>query len=302
FEALQPDLGEGGLDLAGELGTRHPPLAQPKGHVLEDAHVRPERVLLEHHAEIALPRRHGVDGLVVHEDAPFVGRGEAREHPEEGGLAAAGRAEQRVELAGAYGQRDVLDRPRCSVALAHALHAHLGQANDRLILLHALTSFEPRPGPASPARSGTTLSPRPASTRETAPGGIQARRGVARTGPGEAAAILDEFTMPMAVPDARWAIAATDNGKTGAMHSTCRKRSTPKLRTPGGAARPARTTDEATRNQTMVRRSPTISPSRGAMNDPTAAAAPVTKSSRPPTSRVMEGGTPTRGRSWGRRP
>ena len=43
---------------------------------------------------------------------------------------------------------------------------------------------------------------------------------VARTGPRKAAAILDEFTMPMAVPDARWAIAATDNGKTGAMQST----------------------------------------------------------------------------------
>ncbi len=165
LETLEPDLGEGGFDLAPELGARDAPLAQSEGDVLEDGHVRPERVLLEDHAEIALPRRHRVDGLVVHEHAPFVRRGEAREHSEERGLAAAGGAEQRIELSGTYGQGHVLHRPRRPVALADVLHSHFGQADHRLVLLHALTSFEPRPGPESPARSGTTVSPRPASTR-----------------------------------------------------------------------------------------------------------------------------------------
>src|SRR5215470_1505926 len=94
-------------------------------------------------------------------------------------------------------------------------------------------------------------------------------------------------------------MAATERGKTGEMQSTWRNRIAPKLHAPGASARPATPTDEATRNQTMVRRSPTISPSRGAMKEPRAAAAPVAKRSRPPTSRVMGGLTPRRGRTWG---
>src|SRR5215468_6599492 len=230
---------------------------------------------------------------------PLVWCREAREHAQQRGLAAAGGAEQRVELAGTNGQRHVPHRPRVAVALPHLLHAHFRQADHRLARPHAARSLAAPRAPVSPARSGTTVRPRAARITYTAPGGIQASRVVARTGPRKAAAILDALTMPIAVPEARWAIPATERGNTGEMQSTCRKRTAPKLHAPGASARAASPSDEATRNHTMVRRSPTISPRRGAMKEPSAAAAPVAKSRRPPTSSIMGGLTPRRGRTWG---
>src|SRR5215510_9339873 len=89
---------------------------------------------------------------------------EARKHTKQRGLARAGRAEERVELAGADRERHVLHRPPVAVALAHLLHAHFGQADDRLVRLHARRSLA-APPLVSPARSGTTVRPRTASTR-----------------------------------------------------------------------------------------------------------------------------------------
>ena len=42
-----------------DFGRRQASLLQPESDVLRHAHVRPERVGLEHHAHIALPRRKG---------------------------------------------------------------------------------------------------------------------------------------------------------------------------------------------------------------------------------------------------
>src|SRR3989449_9426288 len=63
----------------------------------------------------------------VDQNAPAFGVNEAPEHSEERGLAAAGRADQRAELALAYRERDVverLDRPRAG-------HIPLGDVLDR---------------------------------------------------------------------------------------------------------------------------------------------------------------------------
>ena len=67
----------------------------------------------------------------------------------------------------------------------------------------------------------------------------------------KAAPIRAELTNPMASPDARCAIAATESGKTGAMQSTCRKRSTPKLHTSPATPSAATSTEEPRRNQIM---------------------------------------------------
>ncbi len=40
------------------LGARQTPLLQAEGDVARHRHMRPERVGLEHHADVALPRRH----------------------------------------------------------------------------------------------------------------------------------------------------------------------------------------------------------------------------------------------------
>ena len=150
-----------------ERSARDPALAEPERHVLEHREVRPERVVLEDHAEVALPRRDRVDDLVVDHDAAFVGGDEAGEQAQQGGLAAARRPQQGVELAGADRERDVPHRPVVAVALAHAFHAHFRQP-DQLLRAHDVS---PPPGVRSRDRrsmratSGTTARPSAASTR-----------------------------------------------------------------------------------------------------------------------------------------
>ena len=45
------------IDACGDLGLRQPADGQRKGDVLRDCHVREQRVVLEHHADLALVRR-----------------------------------------------------------------------------------------------------------------------------------------------------------------------------------------------------------------------------------------------------
>ena len=46
------------VDLAVDLGAREPAMAQRIGDVLAHRHVRPDRIGLEHHADVAQARRH----------------------------------------------------------------------------------------------------------------------------------------------------------------------------------------------------------------------------------------------------
>src|SRR5262249_29582168 len=74
--------------------------------VLEDGHVAPQRVVLEHHPHV--PR---VGGDVVHApviagDGPRVRPVEAGDRTEQGGVAAAGRTEEREERTGRDLERD----------------------------------------------------------------------------------------------------------------------------------------------------------------------------------------------------
>ena len=93
-----------------------------KGDVLEHRHVRPDRVGLEHHADAAVARRH-MDALVgvaydLVGDDDFSGLRtlKAGEAAQRRGLAAAGGAEQRDQLAGADAERDAVDRVHNHVA------------------------------------------------------------------------------------------------------------------------------------------------------------------------------------------
>ena len=72
---------------------------EAEADVLRHAHVRKQRVALEHDAEAALVRLGVRDVAAVERDAPARGLDEARDHLQRGGLAAAGRTEQRNELA-----------------------------------------------------------------------------------------------------------------------------------------------------------------------------------------------------------
>ena len=51
-----------------DVGLRHAAVAQAVGHVVVDAHVRIERVVLEHHGDVAVGRLHVVDDLAADAD------------------------------------------------------------------------------------------------------------------------------------------------------------------------------------------------------------------------------------------
>ena len=72
---------------------------QRKGHVVGNGHVRIERIVLEHHGDVALLRRETIDHLSA--DADFAGGNilQPRQHAQQRGLAAARRPDQNDELA-----------------------------------------------------------------------------------------------------------------------------------------------------------------------------------------------------------
>ncbi|KAG0732390.1 hypothetical protein G6F23_014366 [Rhizopus arrhizus] len=69
-------------------------LDQAEGHVVPHRHVRPQRVVLEHHADVAVPGRRAGDVLAVHQQLPRAMPVEAGDQPQQRGLAGAGRANQ----------------------------------------------------------------------------------------------------------------------------------------------------------------------------------------------------------------
>ena len=83
---------------------------QAEGHVLKDSHVGPQRVGLEHQVQVPLGRGRVVrlrrvdDLLAVHVDEAVLGLFQAGHHPQRCGLAAAGGAQQRHEVAVLDGQ------------------------------------------------------------------------------------------------------------------------------------------------------------------------------------------------------
>jgi len=113
----------------GNVSARKPAHAQPEGDVPGHGAMREQRVGLEDHAEVAAVHRHvgHVSGADV--NAALVRRLEAGDHAQRRGLAAAGRPEQREELAGRDRQMDAVNRALEPVeTFAQALEADGGGA------------------------------------------------------------------------------------------------------------------------------------------------------------------------------
>ena len=100
-----------------DLGLRRAPQLERKGHVVVDAHMRIERVVLEHHGDIALRRRDAVDALVADIDFARRDRLEPGDDPEQRGLAAAGRADKDDELVICDFEVEIGDHGKVAVAL-----------------------------------------------------------------------------------------------------------------------------------------------------------------------------------------
>ncbi len=71
---------------------------QAEGHVGEGRHVRKQGVVLEHHRHVAGVHRRRGDVAPVQHDAAAIGRVDAGDGAQNGGLAAAGRTQQGEEL------------------------------------------------------------------------------------------------------------------------------------------------------------------------------------------------------------
>jgi hypothetical protein len=107
------DLGDPAVD----LGLVHAPDAQAVGDVVGHAHVRVERVGLEHHGDVAVLGGEGVDHPVADAHGAAADVLQPGDHAQGGALAAARRPYQDEELAVGNVEVQVLDRMEAVVVL-----------------------------------------------------------------------------------------------------------------------------------------------------------------------------------------
>ena len=119
----EPDDLEDLENASAHLVARHAPALEPERDVLEHVEVREEGVALEDRVDVALVRRQARHLPPAEVDDPFVRLLEPADHPERRRLAAARRAEQRVEAPVLDLERDVVDRNDVVEALRDPLEA-----------------------------------------------------------------------------------------------------------------------------------------------------------------------------------
>ena len=142
-----------------DLVLRHLLKLEAERHVLEHAHVRVERVVLEHHRDVALLRRHVVDDTVTDADRALGYRFEPGDHPKRGGLATARRSDQDDELLVV----DVeVERLHCD----GAVRIHLPDIVENDLCQHIPHFVGWRP-PRPPASETDPTAPRPPRRRES---------------------------------------------------------------------------------------------------------------------------------------
>ncbi|MNI57148.1 hypothetical protein D3C73_1121900 [compost metagenome] len=102
-----------------------PAQLQAKGQVLGHGHVRVQRVTLEHHRDVAIFGCHVVDHAITDGQRAAADLFQPCHHPQQGRLAAAGRADQHHQFAVGHLERGVLHRDLAVVVdLAHTLQLH----------------------------------------------------------------------------------------------------------------------------------------------------------------------------------
>ena len=89
---------------------------QREGDVVRHAQVREQCITLEHGMHRPAFRRRAHQILAIQQDLARIRQVEAGDHAQDGGLAAAGWAEQGEEFAALYAQADVMYRFQCTEA------------------------------------------------------------------------------------------------------------------------------------------------------------------------------------------
>ena len=114
------------LHALGDLGLGHARRFETEGQVLVNVHVRVECVGLEHHCNAAAGGGYFVHALAVDQQIAAADRLEPRDHAQQRGLAAAGRADEHGELAWLDAQIDAVDDFDIAVALDHLFEVDPG--------------------------------------------------------------------------------------------------------------------------------------------------------------------------------
>jgi hypothetical protein len=149
-----------GADLVLRGARRLGPHPQAEGHVLEDAHVAEQRVMLEHEADLALAHVDMGRVLAVEQHGAAVGHLEPGDDAQQRRLARPRRSEQRDQLAGADVEVEVVADDRLAEALVQVAHldAHslLSWTFSAALTRCSTTNFSTSVTSASPASSEAT--------------------------------------------------------------------------------------------------------------------------------------------------
>ena len=122
-------LGHPGADLS--LGNL--PSFQAVGHILADRQMGEDGIVLEHHADIPLVGGNIVDPLFTEIEIAALNGIETGNHPQKRGLAAAGGAKERKELALPNVKRNPVEGGKVAIALHRIL--------DDDLVTHKMLSF-----------------------------------------------------------------------------------------------------------------------------------------------------------------
>jgi len=114
-ELPQTDDVESTIDALADLRLRDFAHRERERHVFRDRHVREESVALEHHADVPLVGRQGVDGPAIERDRAARRPLETGEHVERRRLARTRRAEKGEELAARDAEVEAPNRERAAV-------------------------------------------------------------------------------------------------------------------------------------------------------------------------------------------
>ena len=157
--------GGGAGHLTLDVAPAHSLRAQAERHVLAHAHVRVERIVLEHHRHVALMRLQPGHVTPAEHDAPARRPLQPGDASQRRALAAAGRAEQGEELAMRDMEVQRMHRRHRPIRLAHPFQRHA---------CHAQPFTAPDSIPVTSARWNTSA---------TATGGTMASTLAANSGP-----------------------------------------------------------------------------------------------------------------------